>query len=150
VAAKLLAWLGVVVDAGASDLHLLAGHPPIMRLHGDLTELAEPPLDSAETDGLLRSLCPPDSVARLATETDFDFSVELTVGGRPVRFRANLFRAGGQLGACLRVIPSAIPGFHWAGFPTELAERLAMLRDGLVILTGATGSGKTTSLAMIV
>ena len=69
---------------------------------------------------------------------------------RPARFRANLFYAGGHLGGCLRVIPTDIPDFAWAGFPVELAERLAFLRDGLVIVTGPTGSGKTTTLAMIV
>src|SRR6202040_4020577 len=66
------------------------------------------------------------------------------------RFRANVFQAGRCLGACLRVVPSTIPDFEWAGFPVALAQRLASLRDGLVILTGATGSGKTTTLAMIV
>jgi twitching motility protein PilT len=58
--------------------------------------------------------------------------------------------AGGHAGACIRIVPSVIPDFEWAGFPVDLAERLALVRDGLVILTGATGSGKTTTLAMIV
>jgi twitching motility protein PilT len=61
-----------------------------------------------------------------------------------------LFNAGQQLGPCFRLIPNAIPDFSWAGFPQQLAARLAGLRDGLVIVTGATGSGKTTTLAMIV
>src|SRR5438132_915787 len=67
-----------------------------------------------------------------------------------VSFRDNVFYTGGQIGACFRVVPSAIPDFAWAGFPVALAERLAGLRDGLVIVTGVTGSGKTTTLAMIV
>src|SRR5207302_4108320 len=62
----------------------------------------------------------------------------------------NLFFVAGQLAACIRVVPADIPDFEWAGFPVELAERLAFARDGLVIVTGATGAGKTTSLAMIV
>jgi twitching motility protein PilT len=66
------------------------------------------------------------------------------------RFRVNLFYAERQLAACLRVVPAAIPDFEWAGFPVALARRLAFVRDGLVILSGATGSGKTTTLAMIV
>jgi twitching motility protein PilT len=61
-----------------------------------------------------------------------------------------VFRTGGQLGLCLRVIPSAIPDCAWAGFPPALAEQLAFVPDGLVIVTGATGTGKTTTLAMIV
>src|SRR5207245_3855365 len=66
------------------------------------------------------------------------------------RFRANSFHAGRYRAACLRGGPSAIPDFEWAGFPLALAQRLAFVRDGLVIVTGATGSGKTTTLAMIV
>src|SRR5207253_6850042 len=58
--------------------------------------------------------------------------------------------AGQHLGACLRVIPAAIPDLAWAGFPVDLARRLAAVRDGLVIVTGATGSGKSTTLAMLV
>src|SRR6202030_2359351 len=58
--------------------------------------------------------------------------------------------AGRQVGACLRVVPSTIPDFEWAELPLALAQRLAFLRDGLVLVTGATGTGKTTTLAMIV
>ena len=72
------------------------------------------------------------------------------VAGRLIRFRTNLFRAGGHTGACLRVVRADIPDFEWAGFPAELGERLSGLRDGLVIVTGPTGSGKTTTMAMIV
>jgi len=72
------------------------------------------------------------------------------MNGRVTRFRVNLFHTGRQLGACLRIVPSVIPDFDWAGFPRALAERLTSQRDGLVILSGATGSGKTTTLAMVV
>jgi twitching motility protein PilT len=67
-----------------------------------------------------------------------------------VRFRVNVFRSGGHRGACFRLIPPEIPDFEWAEFSPQLAQRLAFLRDGLVIVTGPTGSGKTTTLAMIV
>jgi twitching motility protein PilT len=147
----LRAWLLYAVESGASDLHLIPGHPPVVRVHGELTALPDPPLDPRETQSLLRSLCPADAFARLVARTDLDFSFELpAAGGRSVRFRANLFRVGGHLAGCLRVIPSAIPDFGWANFPPELAEKLAFLRDGLVILSGATGSGKSTTLAMVV
>jgi twitching motility protein PilT len=150
VAEKLRGWLTRAVERGASDLHLIAGYPPVLRLHGDLIELKEPPLDGQEMQALLGSLCRPDSRLRLHEEKNVDLSFGLEVAGRTVRFRANLFRAGGQMGACLRVVPADIPDFEWAGFPAELGERLALLRDGLVIVTGPTGSGKTTTLAMIV
>jgi twitching motility protein PilT len=147
---KLRIWLGRTVDAGASDLHLIAGYPPVQRLHGDLVELTEPALESEEIQALLAPLCAPEALARLKNQKNLDFSFELARNGGRGRFRANLFHTGGKLGACLRVIPSAIPDFAWAEFPQELATRLAFARDGLVIVAGATGSGKTTTLAMIV
>jgi twitching motility protein PilT len=147
---KLRAWLTRAVETGASDLHLIAGYPPVLRLHGDLVELPEPPLEARESQPLLWSLCPAEVRARLQTHKDADFSFGLEMAGRTQRFRANLFHCGGHPGACVRVVPAAIPAFGWAGFPAALAQRLAFVRDGLVIVTGATGSGKTTTLAMIV
>jgi twitching motility protein PilT len=79
-----------------------------------------------------------------------DFSFGLIVSGRVCRFRASVFLSGRHVSACLRIVPSTIPDLEWAGFPPELAQRLASQRDGLVIVTGAAGTGKTTTLAMIV
>jgi twitching motility protein PilT len=143
-------WLASAVELGASDLHLVPGYPPVIRLNGDLMELPDARLDGDADGPALLAMCPADAAARFATQKDVDFSFELPVSGQTRRFRGNLFHTGGQLAACLRVIPSVIPDFAWAGFPVELAERLAFLRDGLVILCGATGSGKTTTLAMVV
>lgn len=147
---KLRGWLATAVQVGASDVHLVIGYPPVLRLNGELTELPEPAIAADEGDGLLLSVCPPDALARLRDNKNADFSFTVPVAGRPARFRASLFQAGQQLGACFRLIPESIPDFEWAGFPLPLANRLGALRDGLVILTGATGSGKTTTLAMIV
>jgi twitching motility protein PilT len=147
---QLRAWLARAVQAGASDLHLIAGYPPVQRLHGDLVELPGAPLTGDQTQALLGPLCTPAALARLSAQKNLDFSFELPVGAGNTRFRANLFQAGGQLGACLRVVPADIPDFDWAGFPVHLAERLAGVRDGLVIVTGPTGSGKSTTLAMVV
>jgi twitching motility protein PilT len=147
---KLRRWLALAVQGEASDLHLIVGYPPVLRLHGDLTELPEPPLTAEEAEPLLATLCPPGAFERLETTRNADFSFEEMLDGRSARFRVNLFHAGGNVGASLRVIPAAIPSLDWAGFPTALADRLAGLRDGLVILTGPTGSGKTTTLAMVV
>jgi twitching motility protein PilT len=146
---KLLGWLMNAVEAGASDLHLIPGYPAVLRVHGDLVEMPGPILGE-DTDTLLRTICSDDAAARLATHTDVDYSFDIELTGRPQRFRVNLFHTGRQLAACLRVIPATIPTFQWAEFPPELAERLAFLRDGLVIVSGATGSGKSTTLAMIV
>ncbi len=147
---RLRRWLELAVQGGASDLHLIAGYPPVLRRHGDLIELAEPALAADEAEPLFAAICPPGAFERLETHKNVDFSFAAVLGKATVRFRANLFHAGRQLGACFRIIPSAIPDFDWAGFPRELADRIAKLRDGLVILTGPTGSGKTTTLAMIV
>jgi twitching motility protein PilT len=146
---KLREWLTIAVESGASDLHVVAGHPPVLRLHGDLTELAEAPLSGERCDAIVQALAG-DGNGRLRQNRNVDFSFDLEVAGRVGRFRANLFLAGGHAGACIRIVPGAIPDFEWAGFPVDLAERLALVRDGLIILTGATGSGKTTTLAMIV
>ena len=147
---KLRAWLGRAVQTGASDLHLIAGYPPVLRLHGELIELQEPPLEAVETQAVLSSLCSAEALARLESQKNIDFSFELACAGHMSRFRANLFHTGGQIAACLRVVPRAIPDLDWAEFPFALAERLAFVCDGLVIVTGATGSGKTTTLAMII
>src|SRR5262245_39665023 len=147
---RLTNWLSHAVESGASDLHLIADHPPVLRMHGDLIEIPEPPLAGTTLSELLASICTPDMLARLNAEKNIDFSLELPLAGQPGRFRANLFYAGRSLAGCFRVVPTEIPDFDWAGFPIDLAKRLAFLRDGLVIVTGATGSGKTTTLAMIV
>jgi twitching motility protein PilT len=147
---RLRAWLTRAVEGGASDLHLIAGYPPVLRLHGDLTDLPEPPLNEQELQPLLIALCPADIVERLQAHRNLDFSFEINIAGRTQRFRANLFHTARQLAACIRVVPTSIPDFEWAEFPEDLAKRLAFARDGLVLVTGATGSGKTTTLAMIV
>jgi len=142
--------LGRAIDADASDVHLIVGYPPVLRVHGDLVELAEPVLAAEAVNAMLTALCPADALERLRVQKNIDFSFHVEVGGALRRFRANVFYAGRNLGACLRVIPAGIPDFEWAGFPRPLAERLAFLRDGLVVVTGVTGSGKTTTLAMLI
>jgi twitching motility protein PilT len=169
---KLRLWLSHAVETGASDLHLIVGYPPVLRLHGDLIEQSGsqpqaddllsdrplppsrppgwPPLQDDETEEVFGALCSADALARLQTQRNVDFSFEMELDGRVRRFRANVFHAGGHLGACIRVVPHVIPDFSWTGFPAPLAERLAFVHDGLVVVSGATGSGKTTTLAMIV
>jgi twitching motility protein PilT len=147
---KLRRWLEWAVQVGASDLHLIVGYPPVIRLNGDLTELPESNLAAEEMMPMLAAISPPGVIDRLREQRNADFSFEATLNGQVARFRASLFHAARQPGACFRVIPNTIPDFDWAGFPVALADRLTALRDGLVIVTGATGSGKTTTLAMIV
>ena len=150
ISPKLTQWLEWAVQAGASDLHVVAGHPPVLRLHGDLTELPEEPLAADEIEPLLLSSCPAMVAQQLQANKNADFSFECVLAGRTARFRATLFLASGDAGGCFRLIPDAIPDLAWAGFPVDLATRIVNLRDGIVLVTGATGSGKSTTLAMLV
>jgi twitching motility protein PilT len=143
-------WLARAVQANASDLHLINGYPPTIRLNGILQDIPETVLDAAWLDGQLEQFCPAHFERRLNDERNLDFALALPIDGISTRFRVNLFYAAGHLGACFRIIPPQIPDFDWAGFPMELANRLASCRDGMVILTGPTGSGKSTTLAMVV
>jgi twitching motility protein PilT len=143
-------WLVAAVEQGASDLHLVVGHPPVLRLHGALKSLDQQPLDGEQIRRQLLPLCPEHARDVFHADRNADFSFELLVDHRAQRFRSNYFMSGRQWGACFRVIPSEIPDFEWAGFPQALAQRLAHFRNGLVLLTGVAGSGKTTSLAMII
>jgi twitching motility protein PilT len=146
----LRSWLAQAAGLGASDLHLVVNHPPVLRLHGELQALDAPPLENAAVQDLLDPLCPSHAMARFREEKNVDFALELTAQGQTHRYRANYFLSGQQIGACFRVIPTRIPDFGWAGFPGDLAQRLAHYRNGLVLFCGVAGSGKTTSLAMIV
>src|SRR5437588_6540589 len=93
---KLRRWLELAVQGGASDLHLIAGYPPVLRLHGDLTELPEAPLTSEEAEPLFAAICPPGAFERLETHKNVDFSFAAPIAGSITRFRANLFHAGRQ------------------------------------------------------
>jgi len=148
--APVQAWLAQAVEAGSSDLHVVVAHPPVLRVHGELRELDGAPLDGETVRALLTPLCPPHAMDRFRADKNIDFSLQLPLGGQLQRFRANYFVSGQQMGACFRVIPAVIPDFQWAGFPETLAQRLAHFRNGLVLFSGVAGSGKTTSLAMII
>ncbi len=143
-------WLIDAIDAGASDLHLIVGSPPVMRVHGELSELAESGLEADQAEALFRAICPPEAFVRLQEQKNADFSFAFDRESRSCRFRVNLFYSGRQMGGCLRFVPSAVPSFDWAGFPRSVAQKIVGLQDGLVIVTGVTGCGKSTTLAMLV
>lgn len=150
VSDETLAWLRAAVEGGASDIHLVAGYPATFRLHDELVPLDEPPLDEGRLRAVLQELCSDEAFARFLAEKNLDFALELDLDGRRQRFRVNYFFSGDLPGACLRIIPHSIPSLEWAGFPQDLAERLISQRDGLVLITGVTGSGKTTTLAILI
>jgi twitching motility protein PilT len=99
---------------------------------------------------LIESILPEEVSARLGQGKNFDCSIALRHGDRPCRFRANVFLAQGDWCGCLRHVPDAIPSFEWMGFPETLAQRLIGHTNGLVIITGVTGSGKSTTLAALI
>jgi twitching motility protein PilT len=143
-------WLMEAVERGASDLHLVGGYAPILRLHGELEALQAALLTEAEVRSLLTPLLSAATLEKFLAEKNLDFALELPSAHAPQRFRVNYLMSGHSMAACFRVIPNQIPDFEWAGFPVELANRLAHFRDGLVLVCGVTGSGKTTTLAMLV
>ncbi len=143
-------WLAKAVEMDASDLHVVAGYPPVLRIHGELKQLEHPPVDDGAVPGLLVPLCPPHAMARFQAERNTDFALELKLPDKRQRLRANYFMSGQQMGACFRLIPSVIPDFPWARFPEKLARKLSHFRNGLVLVGGVVGSGKTTSLAMLI
>jgi twitching motility protein PilT len=147
---KLTQWLTLAVDRIASDLHLVVGHPPVLRVHGVLQPLDEPELEKQHLESLLLPACPAPFAERFKQEKNTDFSLTVGIRDQLQRFRANYFVNGQNIGACFRVIPSSIPDFEWANFPVDLAERLTSFRNGLILVSGVTGSGKTTTLAMLV
>ena len=147
----LLALLHGMMDAQASDLHLVPGYQPTCRIHGQLAgAAASEPLEAQATRAMIESVLPAATLPRIDELRNFDCSVSLNHDGRPCRFRANVFFAQGQLCACFRHIPNRIPSFEWMGFPRPLAERIMHLTNGLIIITGITGSGKTTTLAALI
>ncbi|MGZ0165982.1 MAG: type IV pilus twitching motility protein PilT [Planctomycetales bacterium] len=148
--ASILTWLSQAVEAGASDLHLVAGQPPVLRVNGELRPLDEDALAGDSLRPVLEDACPNKIFEQFLVDQDADFSWQLPIGEQSHRFRVNYFVSDQQIGACIRLIPETIPDLNWAGFPQDTAEKLTSFRNGLVLVTGVTGSGKTTTLAMLV
>ncbi len=142
--------LGRMVEAESSDLHLVAGYPPTYRTHGSLHRAGGGVLDGETIRALIDSVLPEPHSSRIKDQKSVDCALAIDYDGRSCRFRANVFRARETIGACFRYVPDEIPSFEWMGFPTELAEKMVALRNGLVIITGVTGSGKTTTLAGLI
>jgi twitching motility protein PilT len=141
--------LAHAVGLGASDVHLKLGRPPVLRLDGSLEPLAgAPPLRDADLEAVLRRITEsnPHRLETFRTEGEVDIAYQ--TADLP-RFRVNGFRQRGAVSFAFRVIPKAIPSFESLGLPPGV-QKLAEERRGLVLVTGETGSGKTTTLAAMV
>jgi twitching motility protein PilT len=138
-----------VVDSGASDLHLKIDQPPFVRRDGHLSTLEGwGPLDSVQLDQFVRQIGTSDPRRLAAFDEAGDLDTAYQVVGLP-RFRVNAYRQRGEISFAFRVIPSDVPTFEQLGLPPGV-RRLADLHHGLVLVTGATGAGKTTTLASVI
>ncbi len=135
--------LRYMASKNASDLHLGARRPPIVRVDGDLQFTDFPVLDNDTMEKVCKQLLTPKREYKLEEENEIDFAYQLEGVGR---FRCNIFRKTGELAAALRLIPDRIPNFEELNLPLIL-EELALERRGIIIVTGTTGSGKSTTLA---
>ena len=139
--------LAVAVDMCGSDVHLTAGQPPLVRVHGDLRRLEEHPvLTGADIEQMVRRHLTDGQQAQFEQTSELDFSTDII---DIARIRGNLFRQRGKVAAVLRLIPDQVPGVHDLGLPASVVE-FARLPRGLVLVTGPTGSGKTTTLAAMI
>ena len=136
--------LKTMVDMDGSDLHITTQTPPQVRVHGHLQRLALPELAPAETKALVYSVLTDSQKKRFEESMELDFSFGIKAIG--ARFRCNVFSQRGAVGAVYRLIPEKIRSFGELGLPPVLAN-LAERPRGLVLITGPTGSGKSTTLA---
>jgi len=135
--------LTTVIQLKASDLHITTGQPPVVRHNGRMRRLETKILDNDDTTGLMKSITPDRCQQELQEKGGSDFAIEFVDG---YRFRVAIFKQRGHIGMVLRRIPSAFLSFEQIGMP-EAVKRLIVRPRGLLLVTGPTGSGKTTSLA---
>ncbi|MFO0845998.1 MAG: type IV pilus twitching motility protein PilT [Gemmataceae bacterium] len=135
--------LSTVIQLKASDLHITVGQPPVIRHSGRMRKLDAKVLDQDDTTALMKSITPDRCQQELQEVGGADFAIEYTDG---VRFRCAIFKQRGSIGMVLRRIPSQFLSFEQIGMP-EAIKRLITRPRGLLLVTGPTGSGKTTSLA---
>src|SRR5881628_1389627 len=140
------AFLREMIERGASDLHLTIASPPMIRLHGELMALAHPPLSSTDTKNLTYSLLTESQKKKFEEESELDFSFGIKGVSR---FRGNLYLQKGAVGGAFRMIPHQTPQLQTLGLPSSVPELTSQPR-GLVLVTGPTGSGKSTTLAAMI
>ena len=144
--AKIDAFFKLMNDQGASDLHLVAGQQPALRIRGDIERVKYNVLDNNTLRSMLYEIAPEDKIKVFEETGDVDFGYEIP---GLARYRSNFFMQKNGVGAVFREIPSTIMTVEQLGLPSVISK-LATLPRGLVIITGPTGSGKSTTLAAII
>ncbi len=136
----------ILVEQGASDLHIGEGQPPKMRKHGDVAPIRQEAITREEAAYMLSEIAGPKSWALFEERGDLDFAYEMDHASR---FRCNFLKQANGYGAVFRLIPTKIASLEELGIPTVVKE-FGHLRGGLVLVTGPTGSGKSTTLAALI
>ena len=139
--------LQLVVSEGSSDLHIRVGIPPSIRVHGTLHRVDGPPLKPEDTEELMRSITSEDHIQQVREKGGADFGFAF---GEMARFRVSVFKEKGQFGLVLRQIPTKLLTLEQIGIPAHSIMQLLYKPRGLVLVTGPTGSGKTTTLASMI
>ncbi|MEY4402464.1 MAG: hypothetical protein RIR91_499 [Verrucomicrobiota bacterium] len=138
--------LEAMIENGASDLHLHVGRAPSLRVSGSVVSIEGPALTSEDTQALVSSITPAEQVERLKRDGGCDFGFSFH---KKARFRVNVYRGKGVLGMVLRLIPTAIYTLEQLRLPPMIKDLLRRPR-GLILVTGPTGSGKSTTLASMI
>ena len=144
--ARIDAFLKLGLAQGCSDIHLAVGIPPMLRLHGDLMPIKFRDLGDTELEGYIDEILTESQRQRFRSGSDLDFSY---VSGEGGRFRVNVFRKVTGIGATFRNIPSQIPSLDSLGLPPVI-KKFCDLHQGMVLVTGSTGTGKSTTLAAMI
>jgi twitching motility protein PilT len=144
--AQIDAFFQLMHDQGASDLHLVSGQQPVIRIRGEMTRIKYDELEDDNLKAMLYEITPEHKVKQFEESGDVDFAYEVP---ELARYRANYFQQKNGVAAVFREIPSKIQTAHELGFPPVI-PKLASLPRGLVLVTGPTGSGKSTTLAAII
>ena len=144
--AKIDAFFKLMNEQGASDLHLIAGSQPILRVHGDMERVKYKALENDELKAMLYEIAPENKIKVFEETGDVDFAYEIP---NLARYRANYFQQKWGVGAVFREIPSTILTAEQLGLP-KVITKLSMLHKGMVLVTGPTGSGKSTTLAAMI
>ena len=139
-------FLSVIVEQGGSDLHIGEGQPPKMRRHGDVMPIREEAVTRDEAAGMLSEICGEQSWEIFEERGDLDFAYEMDERSR---FRCNFLKQANGYGAVFRLIPTRIATLEQLGIP-PVVKQFGHLRGGLVLVTGPTGSGKSTTLAALI